>query len=250
MVLIHGSWGDHDNWARVVPGLSENFRILTYDRRGHSMSQKTTTQGSVEEDATDVQALLTRLGLAPAHVVGNSYGAHIALTLATKQPSVFKSLIVHEPPLFDLLMGDPSEAIATEGRKRAKAVIKLLENGDKVGGARLFVETLAFGPGQWEKLTPKLKETFINNADTWLDETRDPVGLKVELKALSLFRAPAMLSYGGKSPPFFRPIVEKLAKTLPGSKVETYLDDGHTPHMSNPVEFVRKVTGFARSIIV
>ncbi len=176
MVLIHGSWGDHDNWARVVPGLSENFRVLTYDRRGHSMSQKTTTQGSVEEDAMDVQALLTRLGLAPAHVVGNSYGAHIALTLATKQPSVFKSLMVHEPPLFDLLMGDPSEAIATEGRKRAKAVIKLLENGDKVGGARLFVETLAFGPGQWEKLTPKLKETFINNADTWLDETRDPVG--------------------------------------------------------------------------
>jgi len=77
-----------------------------------------------------------------------------------------------------------------------------------------------------------------------------PWGLNVELKALSLFRAPTLLSYGGKSPPFYKPIIEKLAKALPESKVETYPDDGHTPHMSNPVEFVRKVTGFARSIIV
>lgn len=43
MVLIHGSWGDHANWQAVVPGLSESFRVLTYDRRGHSKSEKVKT---------------------------------------------------------------------------------------------------------------------------------------------------------------------------------------------------------------
>ena len=38
IVLIHGSWGDHANWRVVVPGLAKSFRVLTYDRRGHSSS--------------------------------------------------------------------------------------------------------------------------------------------------------------------------------------------------------------------
>jgi pimeloyl-ACP methyl ester carboxylesterase len=251
ILLIHGSLSDHDNWRSVVPGLSENFRVLTYDRRGHSKSEKVTTQGSADEDATDASALLTTLGLAPAHVVGNSFGSIITLKLAAKQPSVFRSLIVHEPPLLDLLTGDPSSlSMAVESRKRAEAVIKTLESGDKAGGARLFVETLVFGPGQWEKLPPQLRETFINNADTWLDETRDPMGYNVDLGGLGQFRKPALLTFGGKSPPFFRPIrpiIEKVAKALPNSKLESYPNDGHVPHISNPTEFVRRVTTFAKS---
>ena len=40
LVLVHGSWGDRRNWAPVVPALSRSFRVLTYDRRGHSRSER------------------------------------------------------------------------------------------------------------------------------------------------------------------------------------------------------------------
>ncbi len=247
IVLIHGSWGDHSNWQPVVPGLSENFRVLTYDRRGHSKSEKVTTQGSYDEDASDAAALLTRLNLTPAHVVGNSGGASIALKLAARQPSIFRSLTVHEPPLFELLADDPSTAqILKEAGNRAEAVVKMLQRGDKSGGARLFAETLALGPGSWDKLPPRLREIWITNADTWLDETRDPLGLSVDLKALFHFKKPAMLSYGGKSPPFFRPVIEKLGRAMPGSKVLSYAKAGHAPHISHPDEFVSRVTAFAK----
>ncbi len=248
IVLIHGSWGDHANWDLAVPGLSKSFRVLAYDRRGHSLSEKVATQGSADEDALDCSAMLAQLNLAPAHVVGNSFGATIALKLAAREPSIFRSLTVHEPPLFRLLVDDPSTApLLNEGRNRAEAVVKLLEMGDRRGGARLFIETLAMGPGEWDKLPPRLRETFITNADTWLDETRDPMGLNVDLKALSQFGKPAMLTYGGKSPPFFRPIIAKLANAMPSSRVESYPNDGHAPHISNPGEFVRRVTTFAQS---
>ena len=36
LALVHGSWGDATNWRFVVPGLAESFRVLAYDRRGHS----------------------------------------------------------------------------------------------------------------------------------------------------------------------------------------------------------------------
>jgi len=40
LVLVHGSWDSHRNWDLVVPRLAEVFRVLTYDRRGHSQSER------------------------------------------------------------------------------------------------------------------------------------------------------------------------------------------------------------------
>jgi len=57
--------------------LAESFRVLVYDRRGHSESQRLPGQGSVREDVADLAALIKHLGLAPAWVAGNSFGASI-----------------------------------------------------------------------------------------------------------------------------------------------------------------------------
>lgn len=44
LVLVHGSWVDHHNWDMVVPLLSQSFRVITYDRRGHSLSERPASQ--------------------------------------------------------------------------------------------------------------------------------------------------------------------------------------------------------------
>ena len=36
LVLVHGSWDSHATWAQVVSRLADSFRVLAYDRRGHS----------------------------------------------------------------------------------------------------------------------------------------------------------------------------------------------------------------------
>lgn len=247
MVLIHGSWVDHSSWQAVVPGLSRRFRVITYDRRGHSRSEKASTQGSYDEDAEDTAGLIEQLGLAPAHIVGESGGGAIALKLAAKDPSTFKSLTAQEPSLFGLLADDPSSApFLAEMMRRTEGVVKLVESGDKAGGVRLTAE-IVFGPGGWDRLPPPLREIFIANADTFVDERRDMKSIYVDLDALSRFNKPTMLTLGGKSPPVFRPVVEKLAKTIPGSKVFTYAEAGHSPFISHPEEFVRTLTAFAES---
>jgi len=248
MVLIHGSWVDHTTWDLVVPSLAESFRVLTYDRRGHGRSEKSGTQGSGEEDAVDVSALIMQLGLAPAHVVGNSFGGSVALKLAVLHPSVFRSLIVHEPPLFDLLRSERSAIpMLLEERERIEHVIRLLESGDKLGGARLFMETVILRPGMWEMLPEQLRETIVANADTWLDETRDPAALDVDLQALTQFRKPSLLTYGGKGLRGSKLIIEKLAKTIPNSKVEFDPEEGHSPHLANPAKFVKTLRAFTSS---
>src|SRR4030095_3938376 len=103
LVFVHGSWGDHHNWDKVTGELAKTFRVLTYDRRGHSRSERPPGQGSVDDDAADLVALISFLNLSPAHIAGNSFGATIVLKTAAKRPDLFSSMIIHEPPLFGLL---------------------------------------------------------------------------------------------------------------------------------------------------
>ena len=151
----------------MVSALAESFRVLAYDRRGHSASERLAGQGSVFEDADDLAGLIDELGLAPAHVAGNSFGAAIVLRAATRRPEVFRTVIAHEPPLFPLLAGTEMEPALAEVQRRIGAVVGLLEGEDHEGAARLFVETIAFGPDAWdEQLTPPMREVFIANATT------------------------------------------------------------------------------------
>jgi pimeloyl-ACP methyl ester carboxylesterase len=248
LVLVHGSWGDHHNWDPVVSPLAKSFRVLAYDRRGHSASERPAAQGSVFEDADDLAGLIDELGFASAHVVGNSFGAVIALRAAARRPDVFRSLIVHEPPLFPLLAGTELEPALGEVQRRIEPVVALLEGGDHEGAARLFVETIAFGPGAWDKqLTPEIREVFIANAPTFLDEARDPDALGMDLDALEAFDRPALLTSGTESAPFFGPVVDMVAEALPRAERVTIEGADHVPQISVPQRYVELVSTFARS---
>jgi pimeloyl-ACP methyl ester carboxylesterase len=245
VVLVHGSWGDHHNWDAVAPALAERFHVVRYDRRGHSLSPRPATQGSQLEDAMDLAALIEALDLAPAHVVGNSFGAATALRLACHRPELFRSLAAHEPPLFGILVDDPAmqEPLAALGDRIAK-VVELLRTGEDERAARSFVETVAFGPGGWEMLPPEARDTFVVNASTFLDEQRDPDGMTLDLGALTRFAQPVLLSEGGKSPPFFPAVVERIARALPHAEQHLFAGAGHVPHVTHGREYVEVVSGF------
>ncbi len=245
LVLVHGSWGDHDNWAAVVPGLARRFRVITYDRRGHSRSERPASQGSIHEDADDLAALLEALALAPAHVAGNSGGGGVALDLAARRPELLRTLTVHEPAVFAVLADDPdAQAVLGAVQARVGAVVERLAAGDHAGAAELFVDTVAFGPGAWAKLPQALRDTFLHNAPTFLDETRDPEGLTANLAGLRRFERPALLTKGTESAPFFPRVIDKVAGALPHAEVRTFAGAGHVPHLTHPEDYVRTLTDF------
>lgn len=250
LVFIHGSWGDHANWAPVVPGLAASFRVLRYDRRGHSQSERLPGQGSVHEDVADAAALVEHLGLAPAHVVGNSYGSCIALRLAAVRPDVVRSVAAHEPPFFGLLRGTPQgDAAVAEMQKAAAPVLRLIEEGRHGEAAERFMDEIALGPGAWATLPPALQRVMTHNAPTWLDEYHDPDALSVatpEALGLERVKAPVLLSDGDQSPPFFAQILERLTARLPGATRHTYAGARHIPHITHSDAFVATITAFAR----
>jgi pimeloyl-ACP methyl ester carboxylesterase len=244
LVLVHGSWADHHNWDAVVPALAQTFRVFTYDRRGHSQSERLSKQGSIEEDVADLAAFIGANRLAPAHVAGNSFGAAIALKLAAAQPDLFASVVVHEPPLIGMLGDDPTLPVI---RERIGAVLETLKSGDMQAGARQFVENVALGPGMWDKLPPAIRETFVFNAPTWMDEMNEPeTVMSVDLHRLAAFNRPALITKGDQSPPFFAAILDKISRALPQAQHHTFRGAGHVPHLTHPDEYGRVVTEFVQ----
>jgi len=209
------------------------------------LSERTPGQGYATEDVDDLAALIDHLQLKPANIVGNSFGAIISLKLAARSDEYFRTLFIHEPPMFPLLDTEPSAQNALQiVRQRMSDVISLLEQGKNEEGAEEFVEKIAFGPGAWKNLPPQLKATFIFNAPTWLDEVRDENSLIMDLNLLKKFRKPALISQGESSPPFFPMVVEKIAAVIPHAERKIFAGAGHVPHISHPVEYVNSLSNF------
>ena len=249
LVLVHGSWSSHHSWDRVVPGLAKSFRVLAYDRRGHSESQRSSAQDSIREDVADLAALVEHLGLAPAWVAGNSFGGSITLRLAAERPDLLRGVIAHEPPLLSLLADDLAVApMLEDARRRIGAVVERIAAGDHAGAAEQFVETVALGPGTWVLLPPDLQRTFIENAPTYLGEANDPEQLAFDLDRIKAFPRPVLLTSGDRSPPMFAPVIAKLAKALPSIEVRTFRGAGHIPQATHPDAYVEAIVAFIRAL--
>jgi pimeloyl-ACP methyl ester carboxylesterase len=256
LVLVHGSWVDHMEWPFVVPQLAPRFRVTIYDRRGHSQSERLETRGSIHEDVADLAAIIERAG-APAHVHGSSFGGSISLRLAAERPELVRTLSVHEPPLFDLIIDDPQYR-ETIGRLNEEVLIAAdeISAGELENGARRFVEHVALGPGSWDNFMPdEVKRLFINNAPTFLDECQDrdagfgrfPPTSEAFLEKLADFERPIMLSGGSDSPPVFAPVLDKLQAMLPNATRTTFAGAGHIPHFTHAQDYVAKITEFIDS---
>jgi pimeloyl-ACP methyl ester carboxylesterase len=249
LLLVHGGWGDHGSWRLVVEGLARSYQVVTYDRRGHSQSDRSTGPGIIQAHEDDLAALIEQLASAPAHVVGTSIGASIALRLAGRRPELFRSICAHEPPAFELLRGDPAtEALYDDHVTKLIAVEQRLAAGDMEGGARLFFETVVFGPGAWEQLPEQSRRTFVTNAPTFLEEMRDPEQLRIDLDGLARFPHPTLLTNGGESKPEFLPVVARLAATIPGAQRRTLAGAGHVPHLTHPAEYVALTLEFLSQV--
>jgi pimeloyl-ACP methyl ester carboxylesterase len=247
LVLVHGSWDSLHDWDLVVPGLGRACKVLAYDRRGHSESERPDRPGSIDEDVADLAALVSHLGLAPVVVAGNSFGASIALRMAREHRTLLRGIIAHEPPLFGLLADDAAVApLLTEISRRIAAVVERIAAGDHAGAAEQFVETVALGPGSWVQIPPEMQRTLVGNAPTFLDECRDPQQLVFDLEWLRGLALPVLLTMGDRSPPAFAPVIRTLARALPHAEVSTLAGAGHIPHVTHPDLYVETIESFTR----
>ncbi|MEK9722383.1 MAG: 3-oxoadipate enol-lactonase [Rhodospirillaceae bacterium] len=79
-------------WDPTVPALTDKYRVLRMDKRGHGGSDAGDTDVSIPSLADDVVALADALGFTGGHYVGLSIGGMIGQAIGMNHPNAFKSL--------------------------------------------------------------------------------------------------------------------------------------------------------------
>lgn len=226
LVLIHGGWTDHTTWSRLVPYLTSSFRVTRYDRRGHSRSERGAVQPTRVQHEDDLATLVERLDCAPAHLVGTSYGALMALGLAGRRPDLVRSVVAHEPPALALLPMPEVEALFDGVRDQILA-------GDPAGATERFFEEAVLGPGGWQLVPEPVRRAAIANAETYTDMLADPAWGALDVAAVARYAGPVLITHGDAGPQWLAQLALSVAERT-GCPTLSIPGAGHTPHHTHP----------------
>ena len=104
LLMIPPAGGDGWQYSYVADILADEYKVITYDRRGNARSTMNYPQNfEISQQSRDAVAVLHAVSETSAFVIGNSSGAVIALDMAKTQPQSTRVVIVHEAPIPGIL---------------------------------------------------------------------------------------------------------------------------------------------------
>jgi pimeloyl-ACP methyl ester carboxylesterase len=94
-VLLHGAFSGAAAWSAQAPPLVEaGFRVLVPERRGHAHTPDVEGPLTYSGMAEDTVAYLESVARGPAHLVGWSDGAVVALLVALRRPDLIRRMVL------------------------------------------------------------------------------------------------------------------------------------------------------------
>jgi 3-oxoadipate enol-lactonase len=94
ILFIHGFPFNKHMWQGQTDALNGDFRVITYDVRGHGQSEPGTVDFSIDLFVTDLVNLIDALKIEKVIVCGLSMGGYIALRALELYPNRFLALIL------------------------------------------------------------------------------------------------------------------------------------------------------------
>ena len=94
IVIIGGLSADITMLKRMIPDLSQKYKVIAFDNRGAGRTDKPNIPYSIEMMSDDTLGLIHALGISRANILGISMGGRIALNLAIEHPDVVEKLIL------------------------------------------------------------------------------------------------------------------------------------------------------------
>src|SRR5829696_5129935 len=243
VLFIAGATGDGGHFERVVELLSDEFTVVTYDRRANSRSPRPDSweSTSTEEQSEDAARLIEHLGLAPIAIFGNSVGAIIGLDLVFRHLELVRGAILHEPPM-TAGMANPEEVMG--------AIQQVVEGGMQWGGPRGGCESFfrfVAGDEAFENLDPQLRERMLGNGETLVGTEMGAFEpYQPDEAALTAVEVPVRVMVGTESAPFFAETARWLADRM-NVELEK-LPGGHTPYFDRPQEIAEMLRPLLREL--
>ena len=252
VIFIHGGLDDYRCWQYQLDSFSSKYRAISYSRRfayPNKWVGNVAQDNTIEENAKDLAELIRKLDLAPAHLVGASYGAYTALYCVSKNPELAKTMVLNEPPIFEFL-----------ARSSIKEDVKLLQRfitrvqrpnqdaskrGDFRKATQVAIDGIMDMENYFEKLPEKDKQYLMDNAKSLESELESTMSTSFTVEDVKQIKTaiPTLLVKGELSPKYFLRIVDILSDNILNSEQIVIPNVSHDDFKSGDF-FTSKVMGF------
>ncbi len=244
IVLIHGFPFNHQMWGPQSQVLSKTYRVISYDVRGHGLSEVGDGQYSVELFVNDLILLLDYLKLESAILCGLSMGGYIALRAAERHPERVKALV---------LCDTKSEADGNEAKiKRATSALTVKKNSVALF-AEEFAKTVLTENTLKQKpfLVRSVVDFIQGNTSTGIAGTLLALAARTDTTAaLPRMSFPTLLLVGAEDKLTPPQNAEAMSKLLLYSELHVIPQAGHLSNLENPEVFNEKLLTFLNNLVV
>ncbi len=233
LVFLNSLGSDLRIWEAVVGRLSHRFEILTFDMRGHGLTQGTPGRASIAEFSADLLALMDAVGWRSASLVGLSIGGLIAQHAAIHAPESVERLVLLDTAA---RIGTPESWDA-----RMEAV--------RAGGLAAIGAAVV---GGWVSAGFASERSAQVSAWRAMLEATPPEGYLAACAALreadytdhvALIAAPTLCLAGDEDRATPPELVRATAERIPGARYETIAGAGHLPCLERPAELAALIAG-------
>ena len=248
LVLIHGFSDNLSMWYNQVPAFSKQYKVLTFDTRGHGHTETPEDEFSREDLGEDLYALLKAQNIEKACVLGYSMGGGIGLEFTLKYPEMVTGLILANSGVMTPDVKPPPEHRA-EMQKHHQQMMAMLETGDINTIADTIAE-LSFSPGLRDKnpaMFQRYKEVKLkNDPQHYVRFFRAMEPGRSNPPDITRLKCP-VLCIAGEHDGFHVESAKSMARLIDDVTVKI-LKTGHASAIEAPEEFNQAVLDFMKRL--
>ncbi len=237
VLLLHHSLATSlYSWDSIVPALSQNYRVIRFDARGHGKSDVPEGPYDFTHLAEDVLRILDQLEVNRAHFLGLSMGGMVGQVLGIEHPDRVSALILASTTSFVPPETGPiwDERIAM---MRSGGMQSQIES--TIG--RWFTQGfLDSGEGHVDRIARMIARTPVEGCISWCEAIKT-LNLTDKLGAIT---APTLVIVGEDDPGTPVAAARVIHEAIAGSKLVILSGASHQAPVEQPEAFAVAVLEF------
>jgi pimeloyl-ACP methyl ester carboxylesterase len=238
VVFSHSGFVDHTMFSSQVPALAQHYRVLTWDMRGHGLSQPLRGTLSYRGAGEDIVALLGQMEVEQAILVGASMGGCAAQEVVFHHPERVIALALIGCPCITVQSPKSMEffskiSLAIIGHLPEKILKRYILGSINMSLPSTVPEVQAYIR---EKAKLISKPTFIAMYQSVLNGFHDEPDYRID--------QPLLLVHGDHDSPPIQQQAPIWAERDPNCRYEVIPDAGHNANQDNPVVFNKLLGDF------
>ena len=240
LVCLHGGWQNADAWGAQVDRFADEYRVVTFDFRGHGRTGATgSSRYSIDLFADDLERLLSHLSIERPTLCGISLGGMVVQSYLDRHPNRARAAVIGGP-----LRSMPPVALP-RGVKPFVSPLPFVAGMLSIVGPRATFDCLLGSirtttGGRWLTLDPAVRSEAMDAVDdVSVDEYLKVFRALYEFVPpdLSHVRTPTLVLYGDHESPLVKRQGKQIARGVVEGSWREVSDAGHLVNQDNPRAF-------------